>query len=209
MAGTITKLEIQKRAKERVNVFLDEKFAFGVTLNVALELKKGQFLSDAEIRQLTEQDERHQAYARALYYLGFRARSRGEVERYLREKEFSPEAVTWAVQRLVAEKYLDDEAFAQTWTDNRQTHKPKSRRALNQELRQKGVDGQTIETILSEVDEDEAARQALAGKLRQWQNLDEETFRKKAMGFLGRRGFGFAICRAAVDEAWQSLIEGG
>ena len=43
MAGTITKLEIQKKNKERVNVFLDEKYAFAVTLTVALELKRGQF----------------------------------------------------------------------------------------------------------------------------------------------------------------------
>ena len=208
MAGIITKLEVQKRSKERVNVFIDDKFAFGVTLNVALGLKKGQFLAEAEIRRLTEQDERDQAYFRALHYLGFRARSRAEVERYLREKEFSPAAVAAVLERLAAEQYLDDEAFAQSWADNRQTHRPRSRRALHHELRQKGVDGETIQSILTDVDETEAARQALAGKARQWRGLDEESFRKKALGFLGRRGFGFEICRAAVEEAWQSLDRG-
>ena len=37
----ITALKQQKKDKERVSVFLDDEFAFGVTLNVALELKKG------------------------------------------------------------------------------------------------------------------------------------------------------------------------
>ena len=71
MSGTITKLEIQKRNKERVNVYLDEQFSFGVMLSVALELKKGQVLSDADIEQLKQQDNRHKAYQRALNYLSF------------------------------------------------------------------------------------------------------------------------------------------
>ena len=62
MAGKITRLEIQKKNKERVNVFVDDSFALAVTLNVALALKKDQFLSDSEIAQLKHQDERYKAY---------------------------------------------------------------------------------------------------------------------------------------------------
>ena len=205
MAGTITKLGIQKKNKERVNVFLDEKYAFAVTLTVALELKKGQFLSDAEIERFKQQDDRHKAYDRAIFYLGFRARSRSEVENYLRKKEYPPEVITEVVTRLIEEKYLNDDEFAQTWVSNREQLKPKSKRALQYELRQKGVGQTAIENALSELDEDDAAHRALESKLWQWRQLDKETFKKKAMGFLSRRGFGYHIARDAVDAAWDEV----
>ncbi len=208
MAGKITKLEIQKKNKERVNVYIDDSFALAVTLNVALELKKGQHLSDADIERLRGQDERHKAYDRALFYLGFRARSRAEMQRYLHGKEFSPATIEATLARLTTEGYLDDAAFAQSWTGSRQRTRPKSRRALRYELRQKGLDQDTIAAALTNVNEEDAAANALSAKLRQWQHLDEETFTKKAMGFLGRRGFSYSVARAAVEAGRRQIDDG-
>ena len=56
MAGTITALEIQKHNQERVNVYLDGEFAFGLTVLEAARLKKGQALSDNEISALRAKD---------------------------------------------------------------------------------------------------------------------------------------------------------
>ncbi len=205
MAGTITKLEIQKNNKERVNVFLDEKYTFAVTVPVALGLKRGQFLSSADIAQFKSQDERNRAYDKAIYFLGFRARSRVEIERYLKGKEFVPDVIADTVNRLEQEGYLDDGDFAQRWAGNRQQFKPRSRRALRYELRQKGVSDADIESALIDLDEADAAWRALEKKLRQWHHLEEEAFRKKAMGFLSRRGFNYEITRGAVDRGWKQI----
>jgi regulatory protein len=202
MAGTITSLEIQKNNKERVNVYLDEEYAFPVTVLVAATLKKGQFLSDDEIAQLNQQDERDKAYNQALFFLGFRARSRVEVERYLRNKKYSPEAISDTLQRLAEGQFLDDTAFAQAWVEDRERFKPRSRQALQYELRQKGVEAEAIEEALEDINEDELAWRAVEGKVRQWQRLPEPDFKKKAMGFLSRRGFGYEVAQEATDRAW-------
>lgn len=207
MAGTITKLEVQKKNKERVNVFIDGDYALAVTLNVALELKKGQQLSDAEIERLQQQDQRHKAYNRALSYLSFRARSRVEMERYLRGKKYEPDVIADTLDRLAEENLLDDAAFAEAWVEDRSRFKPKSASALRYELRQKGLKAADIEEALTDLDEVELAWQALEPKLHQWQRLEEPDFRKKAMGFLGRRGFNYEIVRQAVDRGWQRLEE--
>jgi len=207
VSGTVTRLEIQKRNKERVNVYLDDRFAFGLALNLALELKKGQHLSDADIARLKADDDRRRAYERALHFLGFRARSRAEMERYLRGKEYSAGVIAATVQRLAAEGLLNDAEFAQAWTDNRQQLKPKSKRALRYELRQKGVDGESIEQALADLDEDDAARRALAPKLRQWRHLPEADFKKKALAFLARRGFNYDVARPAVEDGWAGVAE--
>jgi regulatory protein len=209
MAGTVTKLEIQKRNKERVNVYLDDDYAFAVTLTVALALKKGQFLSDSEIADFKAGDDRHKAYDRALHFLGFRARSRTEMERYLRKKKYSEDVISETVKRLVSEEYLDDKAFAQSWVENRERLKPKSSRALQYELRQKGVSEAAIESALQELDEDDAAWRALESKLWQWQQLDEDSFKKKAGAFLGRRGFGYDVSRDVIERAWQTITADG
>lgn len=205
MAGTISALEVQKRNKERVNVYLDGQYAFAVTMLVAVGLRKGQFLSDADIEQLNSQDERNRAYDRAIRFLGFRPRSQAEVTRYLRDKKYSSEVITDTINRLIQQEYLDDQAFARSWVMDRQRLRPRSRRALRYELRQKGIDENVIEKTLADLDEDDLAWRALESKLRQWKHLAKPDFKKKAMGFLSRRGFNYEIVREVTDRAWESL----
>lgn len=203
MAGTITLLEIQKKNKERVNVHLDGAYAFPVTVFVAAALKKGQYLTDAEIAQLRDQDERDKAFNQAVRFLGFRARSQVEIERYLRGKKYSPEAIEDTLKRLAVGQYLDDEAFAQAWVEDRERFKPRSRQALQYELRQKGVEAEAIENALEDIDEDDLAWRAIEGKLRLWKQLPEPDFKKKAIGFLSRRGFGYEVAQEAIERAWK------
>jgi regulatory protein len=205
MAGKITALKIQKNNKERVNVFIDEVYTLAVTVMVAATLKKGQYLSDTDIEQLKNEDERHKAYQRALHFLSFRARSRAEMERYLQDKGYSPEIVTEIIERLQRERYLDDKAFAEMWLENRERFRPRSQRALRYELRQKGIDEAVIDAVLVDVDEDELAWAAVEPKLNGWKNLPEEDLKKKLMGFLGRRGFNYEIARSVFEQAWQIL----
>jgi regulatory protein len=205
MAGTITALKIQERNKERVNVFLDDKFAFAMTAVAAAALRKGQYLSDAEIEQLMQADERDKAYNQAIRFLGFRPRSQAEIERHLQEKKYSPQVITHTVERLRQEQYLDDEAFARFWLENRERFRPRGRQALRYEMRQKGLPGEVIETILAEVDEDESAWAAVESKVSRWRDLDESMFKQKVMAFLSRRGFNYEIASQTANRAWASL----
>src|SRR5687768_13206881 len=87
MGGTITSLEVQQNNKERVNVYLDETFAFGLSALEATRLRKGQYLTDGEIAALKGRDVVEKAYERAVRFLGNRPRSAAEVRRNLTEKE--------------------------------------------------------------------------------------------------------------------------
>ncbi len=200
MAGKITALKIQQRNKERVNVFIDEEYSFAVTLMVAAELRKGQYLSDEDIAQLQEGDLRDKGYDKAIRFLSFRPRSQAEISRYLQDKGYEPEVVEDIIQRLIDKKYLDDETFAQFWLENRSQFKPRGSRALRYELRQKGIDDQVIKTTLSDLDEEELAWAAVQGKLRIWHHLPPDALQKKVMGFLSRRGFGYDVVRTIVER---------
>lgn len=205
MAGIITALTIQKRNKERVNVFIDGQFALAVTALAAMTLKKGQYLGDAEIEQLKDTDELDKAYNSAIRFLGFRQRSQAEIERYLHDKGYAPEVVAPIVARLRDQQYLDDEAFARFWLENRERFRPRGRQALRYELHQKGLDPAVIETALDDLDEAESAWAAIEGKFYRWKNLDEQDFKQKVLGFLSRRGFNYETASQAANRAWTSL----
>lgn len=203
MAGVITALQIQKKNKERVNVFVDNEFALGVTVMVATTLRKGQFLSDAEIEQLKHGDERNKVYDRAVRFLSYRSRSVAEVTRYLRDKDYTDQVINDTVTRLLEQNYLNDQEFARAWLRNREQFGPRGRQALRYELRQKGISDQIIDTVLADLDEDELAWIAVENKLSRWRNLPEQEFKKKLIGFLNRRGFGYTTANDIFQRAWD------
>ncbi|MEJ5246761.1 MAG: RecX family transcriptional regulator [Caldilinea sp.] len=205
MAGVITRLQVQKNNPQRVNVFLDGEFAFGVTLDVAASLRKGQRLSDDEIAALRSQDAVEKAYQAALRFLASRPRSRAEVERRLAAKGHAAEAIAPALERLEAHGYLDDASFAAYWVENRSRFRPRSAAAVRHELRQKGVDAETIRSALGELDEDEAAWAAVAQRLERWRGLTKEQLTQKIMNYLARRGFGYEIAQRTARRAWAQL----
>ena len=84
VAGTITALSFQKRNPDRVSVFLDGKFAFGLAAIDAAQLRRGQVLSDEEIAHLQTLNMRSKAYDRAVEFLAVRPRSIWEVQQNLR-----------------------------------------------------------------------------------------------------------------------------
>jgi regulatory protein len=189
MPGTITALEIQKRDKERVNVYLDGEFAFGLTLIEAARLRRGQTLSDSEIATLKAQDEIERAVEQAVRFLSYRPRSTSEIRQNLQQKGFAPPAIDTAINRLESLGYVDDLAFARYWVANRDEFRPKGPLALRQELRQKGVSNAAIEQALSEVDFADAAYRAAQQRAARWQRLDRPAFQQKVYEHLARRGF--------------------
>jgi len=203
MAGAITALKVQKNNPERVSIFIDGEFAFGVTLDVAARLRKGQPLSDGEIAELRANDEVDKAYHAALHYLATRPRSRAEVVRRLTEKGHAAEAIDAALTRLETRNYVDDAAFAAFWVENRSQFRPRSAAAITHELRQKGVERETIRAALTDIDEESAAWTAVERPLERWRTLPKAELEQKILSFLARRGFGFEIARKIARRAWE------
>ena len=207
MAGTITSLVAQERNKERVSVYIDGEFAFGLTMIEALKLRKGQQLSETEIARLQALDEIEVAHEAALNFLSYRPRSTHEVRRRLEERKFSPQAVEKALERLQNAGLLDDEAFSSYWIENREQFGPRSIRALRQELRQKGVPDSIIAAALDGLDEEDAAYRAASHQARHLTGLDRQAFRKKVGDFLTRRGFSYAVSRDVTNRLWAEHHE--
>ncbi|MDQ4078853.1 MAG: RecX family transcriptional regulator [Chloroflexota bacterium] len=202
----ITRLVMQKRNRERVNVYLDGEFAFGLALQEAVHLQVGQSLTDEQVAELQQADSYQKAYTRALDYLSRRPRSRGELERYLMKKEVAEHHSHQILARLTELGLLDDFAFATYWIENREAFRPRGERAIRYELRQKGVDETIIDQVLaqSELDEVESAYRVALKKMSRLQAIDDPwQFKQKLAGYLGRRGFNWDVIQQVSERLWQ------
>ena len=200
MAREITALRFQKHNKDRVNVYLDGHFAFGLAAVEAARLHVGETLTDEEIVELKMKDAVERAHERALNYLSYRPRSEAEVRRNLRDKDVESAVIDAVIGRLTRSGLLDDREFARYWVDNRAQFNPRGLRGLQHELRQKGVSRDVIDDALASFDVDAAARKVAEEGARRLSQAAPRDFRRKLQAYMARRGFSYAVIKPLVQE---------
>lgn len=203
----ITAIETQARRKDRRSIFIDGAFALALSDAQVLEfgLFVGREVSGAEIEQWRAADEFQQTLDHALNFLTFRPRSREEVRRNLYGRRVPPELIERVLAKLEEMRVLSDQQFAEFWVENREQFNPRGARALSAELRQKGVDRDTIEATVAPERDEERALAAAQKKLRSLANADYQTFRKQLGGFLLRRGFSYGVSAGVVRQLWEEM----
>lgn len=206
MSGKITALEIQQGNPERVNVYIDGEFAFGLNILDAAHLRKDQELSPAEIVRLKDKDQTVQAFERAIRFLGHRPRSRTEVQRRLASQGYPETTIEKVLDRLTELEYLNDRAFARYWVENRQEFSPRGRRALAYELQQKGISRAVIDEVLTEIDSLGAAYEAAQKKARSLRGKPTRQIQERLAGFLLRRGFDYEVSRQVVAQILAEML---
>lgn len=206
MDGTITALK--KKRKNRVSVYLDGQSAFEVQDIIAARLRVGQKLTDDDIAGLKKQDAFEEAYNSALNFLSYRPRSTAEVRWNLKGKGVPDQIIERTVERLTQVGLLDDLDFARYWVEQRERFKPRSRRMLWHELRQKGVVSHHIDEALKGLNETDSARRLAEKRARRYTHLEREEFWRKMVSYLQRRGFPYGMIKPIVEELWQDIEYG-
>ncbi len=207
MAKKITALKAQKRNPDRVSVFLDGEYAFGLFRVVAAWLQIGQEIDEEKIRQLKQSEASEKAYQRALNFLSYRVRTETEIRRNLKKHDTPESVIEEVLERLRRNNLVDDLHFASAWVENRSEFRPRGRRALQSELRQKGVDQEVIEEALQSLDEGELAYRAAKKNARKYLRFEWPEFRKKLLAFLARRGFNYGVAAPIVERVWAEEQE--
>jgi regulatory protein len=208
MGRVITDLKLQKKNPNRVNVYLDGQFAFGLARIVAAWLKVGLTLSDDQIQSLQEKDSQEVALQTALKFLSYRYRSEIEVKNNLLSHGFSESVIDQVVSHLKESKIIGDKQFSIAWIENRTTFRPRGQRLLKSELKQKGVKDEIIQEVLADAEGDEVLAIRLAQrKAPQLKSLDFMQFSKKLGSYLMRRGFTYDVVRPVVHRVWEEIKE--
>ena len=206
----ITSIKAQKSQK-RVNINIDGVFGFGLDLEnfMKLQLKVNQELSQEEINEIIKKGEFQKCLDKVINFAMVRPRSEREIRDYYRRKK-TPESIQEEIiNRLKKLELLDDIKFAQWWVRQRLEFKNKSKKDITFELRQKGIDSNTIKNTLddSEVDEVKIAKELITKKLYRWKKYDEKEKKQKISQYLAGKGFGWNVVNDVLKYILGDIYE--
>lgn len=203
--SVITRLTTAKSRDGRINIYLDGKYTFSLPADMVVKegLTTNQELSPGQVKTLATADRYRRCLNTAIRYIGYRPRSEFEVRQRLRQRGFEDDCVEKVIASLKEQGLLDDSSFARFWKENREDFSPRSRWLTGVELRRKGVDSETVEQVVSEINDDASAYRAALSKARHLSSSDYQLFRRRLGEYLKRRGFNYEVINNVIDKVWK------
>ena len=193
----ITKLEIQKNNKDRFNLYLDEKYYSGISLELVVRehLKVGLDIDEEHLRNLILEDEKGKALAKAIKYIGTNLKTAKQLRDYLRKKDYNLNTINYVMDKLIEYNYLDDENYARAYVLTCSTKYGKLK--LKSQLKSKGVSDEIIDKYLDTANIDSIEKVAL-----KYMKNREFTYEncQKLSRFLYSRGYEFDEINSLVNR---------
>ncbi|HMS64354.1 MAG TPA: RecX family transcriptional regulator [Ignavibacteria bacterium] len=202
----ITKIDKQKKYKNRYNIFLDGEFAFGLYDDTILKfgLRTNDELSEELIEEIRQSDEFNYGKFIAYSYLSYKQRSKSEIIKKLKEKKISGNVIDNIIELLSEQKYINDHSFARLYIENKLMSKPIGKRLLKLKLQEKGIDKETSEKVIEENFNEETeleSAEKLLEKYRKKVRGDNDLEKKrKCFSYLISRGFDFDTANKVLEN---------
>jgi regulatory protein len=143
----------------------------------------------------------------AYYYLSYRPRSEGEIRQWLHKRGFAKAVAEKTIAKLREQNLSDDLTFAQFWKENRLSFRPRSKRLIKRELRDKKVAAEIIEQVTHDIDDEEIAYKLGCGRLSALARLDYPAFYRRLSSYLAYRGFDYEVIKRTAALLWQEREE--
>lgn len=160
----ITMIQVQKRRKDRFNIYVDGEYAFPVSEAALIKtgLHKGMTLTKERQEAIEHENNAYLAYTIAVDYLSYGLRSEKEVRQKLLENEIEMPHIHATLERLRDQKYIDDQIYGESYTRTAANINRKGPRQIEQELKRKGLDEETIQLSLEQYPEEQQLENAAA-----------------------------------------------
>lgn len=184
----ITKIEIQKKNKNRVNLYLDEEFFCGLSLETVLKnhLKEGIEVEEDKIKFLVFETEKEMALSKAVGYISKCQKTKKEVYKYLIQKGYDEEIINYVISKLEEYNFVDDTLYAKNYIKFK--NKNSGSRKIEMELKQKGINEEVAKESLEKYSNDREYVLMVATKYMKNKEKDLKN-KQKAYRHLASRGF--------------------
>ncbi len=191
---------IQPRRKALSAVYIDGEYAMSLDTRTLLEnrVDVGKELDDEELRGLIELSNERRAKEKALWLISYRSHSKKELRDKIR-RTCDADAADKAVERMEELGLVNDGEYARVYADKLIFSKRMSKRAAMMELRRKGIDSETAQAVLDDIDVD-YQQQITEIIERKYPNINDEKTRRRAVAALQRLGYGWDDIKAALSR---------
>ena len=200
----ITKIEAQKRSKDRVNIYVDEEYFMAVYAELVYthSLKKGMEIDKESLESLLHDEMYMKAKNKALSVLSKSDQS----EKKLREKllnDYDENIVEEVIEFLKGYKLINDNLLAEKIVHDNMNLSKFGKNKIKQNLYNKGISASDIQDAISQIDPDEEYENAkyLAEKrLKRLKGEDKNKINQKIYQHLAYKGFSYDIIKRVLRE---------
>lgn len=203
--GKITKIEVQKRNKKRVNVYIDEEYAFSVGMEIVYKenLSKGLEVDEEKLSIIVKKENVSKCKEAALRILDKSYKSEKELREKLFQKEYDKYAIDQTLNFLQEYNLVNDEKYAKLYIKDRL--RTQGRNKIKYSLIQKGINEDIISELLENSDKEEEKNIAynLANKkYLQLKKRETDTYKikNKLSRFLISRGYDYSLTKDIINE---------
>lgn len=205
----ITKIEYQKKNTDRVSIYLDDNYAFGLDLNIMIKysLSKNMELEDDFISEILKAEEEINTYNYAISVLSRTSKSEKQLRQKLSDKGYDSQFIENAINKLKKQKYIDDEAYSDAFINDKINISKDGKLKIKEALYNKGIDAQIIADKLNSVSDEEEIQRAYIVGTKKIRNIKEEDTHKKRIklsNYLYAKGFEYSIVKKVVSKLLDS-----
>jgi len=210
MMSKITEIRERKGRGKRAAVYVDGRLALTLDIETIVKesLRVENEIVPGRLAELAKQDQIHRCHDAACRLLGYRPRSEAELTDRLAKRGFDSGIIAEVMNTLKEQGLIDDRAFAQFWTENRESFRPRSQSLTRRELKQKGLAEDVIDQAVGSIDDEENAYIVAGNRVRRMAVTDYQDFRKRLGDYLRRRGFSYETINHTIEKIWRELKNG-
>lgn len=202
----ITKIEIQKRNKEKVNIYVDDKYSFSLTVNGLIDskIKEKEEITQEKIEQLKRKDSPQLALIQASNILSYTMNTERDLRMKLKKKGFDDEAIDFAVEKMKSCGYVNDENYATAYIETRAIPEGWGEQKIIANLLKKGIDISIIKEKIAELYTDDKKKELVLDIASKYLKKieKEEYFKKKQKLYrhLASKGYSYDLINFACNE---------
>ncbi|WP_392486679.1 recombination regulator RecX [Haloimpatiens sp. FM7315] len=204
MKNHITKIEVQKRNKDRVNIYIDEEFSFACNMELVYSygLKKDMEVNKEHLKSITEEDNYLKGKKYALKVLEKTYKTESEMREKLFKNGYNEEESNRIIDFLKEYKFIDDIRYANMYIKDKS--KTAGKNKIKYDLLKKGLKEDLVNESICKIDsllEFENAFSIAEKKYNRYSKT-EASFKlyKKIGDSLVRSGYDFQIVSDVISK---------
>lgn len=206
----VTSVEVQKKNKNRVSIFLDGEYAFSLDGADALRIgiKTGKELTEDDVRTCLEECEYSKAREKAFDIISRKLVSAKELRSALADKGYDGITADRTVEEMESFGYIDDANYAEMFLEHCRA-KIWGKRKIVYELGQKGIGSEIISELSEKIDslyDDGELADAIVMRYGAY-DLNDIKIKSKITRYFASRGFDFSDINAAICRAKEELSD--
>ena len=204
----ITKIEAQKKNDDRVNIYVNDEFFIAIftELVYTFNLKKGMTIEEESLKHILKEEMYMKAKNKALNILAKADQS----EKKIREKlssDFEDDTIDMVIEFLKKNNFINDDILAQKIVNTNVNLNRCGKNRIKQNLYNKGIDKQSIDDAISDIDTDVEFENAMYLAKKRYDRVKKEDKRKiyqKISQHLAYKGFSYDIIKRVLDKLLNS-----